>query len=111
MAQAADDTLPMIHYSWGGGFSNIKTADVRVRGTGQVAIRYEKQAQIPSEYNFSLDEDELAALSSLARVVRFFDQPTNDTSFATDVGESSLTINMGAKVARCGIASDQRSTR
>lgn len=96
LAQSADKPVPLIHYTKHGGMlSNIKIAEVRVEATGQVTVRYEKQAQRPSDYRFSLDEDELAALTSLVRVVRFFEQPASDTARVTDVGESSLTVNIG----------------
>jgi hypothetical protein len=93
--QAAVDSMPLIQYSWGGGLSNIKSADLRIHDTGKVLVKCVKQEQKPLEYEFTLDGDEVAALISLVQIVKFFDQPTNDTSFATDVGESSLTVSLG----------------
>jgi len=98
-SQAAVDSMPLIQYSWGGGLSNIRTADLRVDDTGKVLVKCVKQEQeqSPLQYEFTLDGDELAALTSLVQIVKFFDQPTNDTSFATDVGEFSLTVSLGNK--------------
>lgn len=92
---AADQALDLLHFAWGGGLSNIKTAEVQVTTSGKVTTRYEKQSQHPMEYTFALNKDELAALVESVRKVKFFDQPSDDTTFATDVGNSSITVNIG----------------
>lgn len=94
LTQATEDSMPLIEYSWSGGRSNIKTADVRIDDTGRVLVKCVKHEQPPLEYEFTLDGDEVAALRSLVQSVNFFDQPTSDTSFATDVGQSSLTVSL-----------------
>jgi len=86
---------PLIEYSWGGGLSSIRTANVCVRENGGVTVKYLKQEQKPVEYGFVLDTDEIAALTALVRTVKFFDQSAEAAAIATDVGISSLTVTVG----------------
>ncbi len=92
---AASQEPDLLHFAWGGGMSNIKTAEVWVAASGKVTTRYEKQSQRLTEYAFSLNKDEIAALVESVRKVKFFDQPSDDTTFATDTGNSSITVNIG----------------
>lgn len=93
----ADDSTPRIEFSWAGGHSNIKTAEVQVKDSGKVLVQYEKHGQKLIEYGFELDQDEVSALTSLVEIVNIFDHPANDTSITTDVDQSTLIVSMGDK--------------
>ena len=93
-AGAANDHT-FLSYKWQGGFSPYKDITVTIFATGLAEVKTHKQDAETVDYKTQLSEPELGALKSLVKATDFFSQQEQDSDFASDTGETELSITDG----------------
>lgn len=83
---------PYLTYKEQGGLSPYKEIVVIIEKSGQTHVQIEKRSP-RFNYETRLENEELETLRTLVRATDFFSQPDKDPSFATDVGETEITVN------------------
>lgn len=96
MGRGGETTAPLIHFSWRGGLSNIRSAELLVSADGHVVTKVEACNKPAGAHSFSLNEEEMTSLLRTVRHVRFFEQTENHVA-PVDTGESSVTVALGGR--------------
>jgi hypothetical protein len=97
VGSAFADDEPLLSYHWSGGLSPYEEVRVLISPSGSASVSGKKQGLPPVDYHTELLPDEVAALRALIRSTDFFNQPDQDTSPATDVGETVLKVHAEGK--------------
>ncbi|MEY2537403.1 MAG: hypothetical protein QOG67_1143 [Verrucomicrobiota bacterium] len=91
---------PFLSYRWHGGLSPYNEIAIGIESNGHAHVRSERLRSKPHEYDTELTKEELEALRTMVRSTDFFSQPEKDSEFATDVGETELTISQDSRTRK-----------
>jgi len=88
----ADEEKPFLFYKFQGGYSPYKEITVTIKASGETRVTAQKHKQPRVDYTTELSPEEFAALRTLLIATDFFAQPDKEAQFATDAGQSELSV-------------------
>ena len=93
--QAGDQ--PLLKYHWRGGYSPYTEVSVSILDSGEALVTAQKQTLPAIDYRTQLSPEEVGAVRTLIRSTEFLTQSEQDPGFATDMGESEMTVHMDGR--------------
>lgn len=88
---------PFVSYHWKGGLSPYGEVVIKITQSGEVHVQSEKRQHEVENYDTDLSAEELEGLRMLVRSTDFLSQPERDSQFATDMGETDLTVSLDGR--------------
>jgi hypothetical protein len=98
LLQAAPYSSPtFLHYKWEGGLSRYSAITIRIDRDGHAEVVLGRRPPDEVKYETDLSTDELEGIRKLLQSTGFFTQPDKDSQFATDQGQTELTVSEGTQ--------------
>lgn len=95
--KSSETAKEMLFFRNEGAFSPFRFVEMLIRVDGSGLTKFERYNEETGKVPFHLNQYEIEALKTLVQATDFFSYPDEDTSFATDVGKSTLRVSLGDK--------------